>query len=378
MFKKITIQNFRGIKDLTIDDFGKINLLVGKNNSCKTSVLEALKIAYWKNAFNEIIKTNNHVRRFYLELNDCKNPLETFNAINKHFTNTFYKLDLSQKIIINSEWNGSKEELTLYSDKTKQEQHYEWYFDLKFNQKDLKSQNNLIKSEINSSEEETFTNSITSSIKFQQMFLKEPDISLHEDLKNDSRFACFFFDSNMAHNFSAADLKISYGKIIRNKKEEELAVLLKDIDQSIKDIKFDGEDILVDIGIEERLEGRLMGEGIQKIFFLALIILSEEINNGVLLIDEIENGLHYTAQEKLWNWLFDIAKEKKIQIFATTHSIDTVRSFTKAAEDKEEKDIRLFKLLKKDDEIKVRKQEFESLDNWLEEYEENNSFMEIR
>ena len=72
MFKKITIQNFRGIKDLTIDDFGKINLLVGKNNSCKTSVLEALKIAYWKNAFNEIIKTNNHVRRFYLELNDCK------------------------------------------------------------------------------------------------------------------------------------------------------------------------------------------------------------------------------------------------------------------------------------------------------------------
>jgi AAA15 family ATPase/GTPase len=46
MIKDIHIQNYRGIKDLHIKDFKRINLLVGDNNSGKTSVLEATTILY--------------------------------------------------------------------------------------------------------------------------------------------------------------------------------------------------------------------------------------------------------------------------------------------------------------------------------------------
>ncbi|MEM9686133.1 MAG: AAA family ATPase [Bacteroidota bacterium] len=40
--KDIEINGFRGIKHLKMEDFGTINLIVGKNNACKTSILEAL------------------------------------------------------------------------------------------------------------------------------------------------------------------------------------------------------------------------------------------------------------------------------------------------------------------------------------------------
>src|SRR6185437_11537582 len=40
----VTIDGFRGLKNLRLDDLGLINILVGKNDSGKTSVLEALSV----------------------------------------------------------------------------------------------------------------------------------------------------------------------------------------------------------------------------------------------------------------------------------------------------------------------------------------------
>lgn len=41
---------------------------------------------------------------------------------------------------------------------------------------------------------------------------------------------------------------------------------------------------------------------------------------GFLLIDEFENGLHYSVQEKVWQLVFELAEQLKVQVFATTHS----------------------------------------------------------
>ena len=75
-----------------------------------------------------------------------------------------------------------------------------------------------------------------------------------------------------------------------------------------------------------------MGDGMLRIFQLALNAISA--NGGFLLIDEFENGLHYSIQEKVWSWLFDLAAFLDIQIFATTHSWDSVESFSKVASKK--------------------------------------------
>ncbi len=40
--------------------------------------------------------------------------------------------------------------------------------------------------------------------------------------------------------------------------------------------------------------------------------------NSVLFIDEIENGIHYQTQEKLWDIIFALAVKHNVQTFATT------------------------------------------------------------
>lgn len=40
----LEIRNFRGLQELRIERLGRVNLIVGKNNVGKTSVLEALRL----------------------------------------------------------------------------------------------------------------------------------------------------------------------------------------------------------------------------------------------------------------------------------------------------------------------------------------------
>ncbi|WP_049802644.1 AAA family ATPase [Gloeothece verrucosa] len=52
-----------------------------------------------------------------------------------------------------------------------------------------------------------------------------------------------------------------------------------------------------------------------------------DVKNGILLIDEIENGIHYLNQREFWLHLFKLAKALDVQIFATTHSLEMIKAF---------------------------------------------------
>ncbi len=62
---------------------------------------------------------------------------------------------------------------------------------------------------------------------------------------------------------------------------------------------------------------------------LVLRIVNNE--NGIVLIDEIENGIHYTKHDAIWTLIFNLAMDKNVQIFATTHSKEMMKSFDKVA-----------------------------------------------
>ncbi len=72
-----------------------------------------------------------------------------------------------------------------------------------------------------------------------------------------------------------------------------------------------------------------LGDGMLRILQLSLKLVSAK--GGFLLIDEFENGLHYSIQEKVWTLLFEMAQKLDIQVFATTHSWDCIESFAKVA-----------------------------------------------
>lgn len=72
-----------------------------------------------------------------------------------------------------------------------------------------------------------------------------------------------------------------------------------------------------------------LGDGMLRVLQLVLKIFPAK--GGFLLIDEFENGLHFSVQEKVWELLFEMAHKLDIQVFATTHSWDCIESFAKAA-----------------------------------------------
>ena len=57
-----------------------------------------------------------------------------------------------------------------------------------------------------------------------------------------------------------------------------------------------------------------------------MAIAITQCKGGVLLVDEIDTGLHYTVMAKMWKLIFNAAKQFDVQVFATTHSFDCVRS----------------------------------------------------
>ena len=54
--------------------------------------------------------------------------------------------------------------------------------------------------------------------------------------------------------------------------------------------------------------------------------------DGFLLIDEVENGLHWSVQYDFWRMVIRTAHENNVQVFATTHSSDCEKWFVKALE----------------------------------------------
>ena len=71
-----------------------------------------------------------------------------------------------------------------------------------------------------------------------------------------------------------------------------------------------------------------------------------QAKNGILLIDEIDSGLHHTVMERMWKMILETAKKLNIQVFATTHSRDCVESLAEICKLDSNDDIALFRIEK--------------------------------
>lgn len=399
MFKKISIQNFRGIKDLTIDDFGKVNLLVGKNNSCKTSVLEALYISLGPN--NPLLF---HVANSLRGLTSIKvtggaSPnKQLLDGMENSLKVIFYNLNFENNISIETNFKDSKEKReiiikpiistdpradftqTSLSISTEVKKYWKG-LDFIFSRSGLDKKNKNKKIQFESQALlEINTSPSNSQVIDQQLVqlrakLSDKYIKILEDNKLKEINGRIINHNFSNDSFSSSELEGAFNTIKQKKKKIELIKVLQKIEPKIQDIDFT-DSFIVDIGLDEMIRLETLGQGTIKLFYLACILMADEQNivNGVLFIDEIENGLHYTAQNIVWEFLFDIAKEKNIQIFATTHSEDCELAFVEEAKKRENKDdeklrdIKLFRLEKEqNDKIKIRNYNFKSLSAWSEE-----------
>lgn len=105
---------------------------------------------------------------------------------------------------------------------------------------------------------------------------------------------------------------------------------------------------LSNMGEGEPVPLRSLGDGMNRLFGIALALVNSK--DGILLIDEVENGLHYSVQPDVWKLIFETARNLKVQVFATTHSWDCIEAFQKAAQESPE-DGMLVRLSEKNGEI---------------------------
>ncbi|MFA5879642.1 MAG: AAA family ATPase [Candidatus Margulisiibacteriota bacterium] len=323
-YKSLIIENFRSLKKLEIENLKKVNLLVGRNNCGKTSALEALFLLSGMSNPQLPISIHNFRDLILTNSND--------------FCYMFYNLDFTIPINLKGAFENKNRALIITPLKETMD----------LNSNEQKKINEKQNTEI------IATTSLKQTVKginlqFQsdknqklfdsQIYLQENNIKLHvpnykEDLK------CTFLNNKTL--IPGLDKKI--GDLSKEKKLSPLINILKSIEPLIEDVRTIGNLIYIDIGKENLIPLNIMGDGIQRI--LAILTTIHDMKDGVVLIDEIENGFHYASILILWKAIFAACKEYNVQLIATTHSYECINAFSKEYNliEPDGDDIRLFRI----------------------------------
>ena len=165
-----------------------------------------------------------------------------------------------------------------------------------------------------SSEKET--KSYRSSVTFHQGGVTRKTIAEGYLEKNSASF----LSADLMANNTANDL----AELIKRKKKDIVLERLVKFDDRINAIETIGNEIFIGFeGMGKLLPIGMTGDGLRR--YLSIVASSANTTNNIILIDEIDNGLHYSAYKKLWESIFALATETNKQVFITTHSEETLR-----------------------------------------------------
>ena len=300
--KKMEITNFRGLRDVSLDNLGLVNVLVGGNNVGKTTVLEALFLLTGNGNPENFILIQNHIRHLLIKNTE---GFEYFSHNLDLKTGMELKLSLTD--------NSS---LTISLDN--------------------KGKNN----NISSSRPLVAQDSISLNQEARELFLKrqyKKNGKTKEDVrvifngdKGISVDNSFLSDNPFNNNASYISSKSlvgmdTYNYILQHNLEPRLIEYLKQFDSRIRNIKMIGEFLHVDIGLAKTLPITMMGDGLaHNIGILATMLMSD---TKIILLDQLEDGLHHTAPEPLLKAILELAKKENKQVFITTHSIEMLQKF---------------------------------------------------
>ena len=136
----------------------------------------------------------------------------------------------------------------------------------------------------------------------------------------------------------------------------------------ISDIVVADKTIMVDIGSEHLIPINVMGDGMTKV--LMNVIAIYECSGGVALIDEVDNGLHHSMMELLWKSMIVAALENDVQLFVSTHNIDSLKGLDKVMQSGmyEKNVLSAYKLIKAgDDTLNALRYDADTLNYMIEQ-----------
>lgn len=141
-----------------------------------------------------------------------------------------------------------------------------------------------------------------------------------------------------------------YGRLVTGKKKKIVLKLLQKIEpriDSVDAVAPDGEHrVYVDLTDGHVLPISQLGHGFTRLFELYAGLAVTE--SKLALIDEIENGIHYSALPTLLQGVRELAEANGVQSIITTHSLECIKSAYEVFQDKQE-DFQLIRLERTDD-----------------------------
>ena len=312
-FKNIDINHFRGIDHLEIDDFSRVNVFLGQNNSGKSTVLECLLMMTGMSS-PDLPQSLNKLR--------SRNAYSGVGDVRYMFNN----LLLNQPPEITTEMFGSVK------------RHLKLGLSYVFNDAEVtpKQQNGPLPISdtaalINTLEmlfdvtEEGKTQSYRSYLTFNQAGA----ITGRELAKG---YIEKIMIGLITADLTAGNLVNDLSELFKRKQKDLVVDRLANFDNRIYTIDILNNDVYIGFnGLNELLPLGMSGDGLRR--FLNIIACSANPLTEIILIDEIDNGLHYSAYKKLWEAIFALTVSTNKQIFVTTHSKETLQKLNEMLEE---------------------------------------------
>jgi AAA15 family ATPase/GTPase len=303
---ELTIEAFRGIVDLKLKNLGEINIIAGINNSGKTSVLEAINLLEKPLDVVNVVYIARRRGLLTERLPYLDSFLNLFN-VNKESHRVFLSGKLNNSNI-SLKIEGALETRLLEPEKVKEELN-NYHVDNIYMIENIHQKNGFFSGFIEYAEAE--------SIFKKEILVSRVDKQLVAN-KNEKEIIKIKYLSSIDHMIWLQPLN----DVIKEGLKGEIVELLKIFDSQIK-----GLEIINDIPYIEHKAIRLMplstyGDGLKKVLHLAVSIISAK--EGILLIDEIETAIHISALKDVFAWFVAACKRFKVQVFATTHSLEVI------------------------------------------------------
>ncbi|MCY6492380.1 AAA family ATPase [Leptolyngbya sp. GGD] len=355
MLKSAKIENFRGFKNFELQQLGRINLLVGTNNSGKTSLLEAIQLLCSRTNLEPLIKTMGNRGEYSLGDPNALGSRLRRDLSALDICNLFhgYEAKVDSKLVISGKQDGNDEELILSLEEASFDD-VEGQFD---------DRGGLIDDPILKLVAQWKYGHQTDKVE-ERSFTLSSDLSLRTDylrrIRADSSVP--LINMQFVTPFSLpADRMIEMfeEQIVLTPEEDVINQALRNIEPEIERIapissrKARYTELGVRAGFLVKLSDKnqrvpigSMGDGIWRMLGLTLSAVAAK--GGVLFVDEIDTGLHFTALSNMWKLIWDVANRLNVQVFATTHSRDCWESLSEIArsQDAEEQGITIHRIEK--------------------------------
>ena len=325
MLKSFYINNFRLFKHLELPKLGRVNLIIGKNGSGKSALLEAVRL-YASNAAPEVLKDIIISRQEFWDPDYPEAPM-FFNVARYLFGDRAVPT-LNQEGIEIGLLNPAE---TL-----------KFSFTLFKIEKNINGEINKTRMAVSELPEEQNIsielalviedeNLMYDVIDMVQTFSDGLSPRIHPILKENKYTVQYVPTQNtdIAHIASLWDttppdledevisgMQLLYPDILD----------LKFVENKASDFHTDHRIVLARLKNQgESFPLRSLGDGLYRLLYIVLALVNAK--DGILLIDEFENGLHYKIHPQIWDSVFHLAKKFNVQVFATTHSSDCIRGF---------------------------------------------------